>query len=200
MDYETFMTRFPSAELLATFGMYEADFKQQYIERFNRSGLTSVGLTDVSIGKLVESGAVKTGRSGKMKIVPEKLDIGPLFRREIEEEFRGFLHPIVSTVHMMQDGHIPLANISVSAKGDITYGNTTIEAIKLCNALSRTPETIVRVFADIHTILKEDPLVWDYIGTLTAKEDGSLICEPNPESSVARLPPLGRPRHPPMPR
>ena len=179
MDYETFTTRFPSTELLARFGITEAAFKKRYIKTFNRHGFVSVGLTDVSIGKLEESGAITTGWFGRLKIVPEKLDITPVFRRQVGGEFHRFQLFFSTLVHRMQDGIYPMAAIKAHADGSVSFGNTLVSSEDVGRHIGFSSESVAALFLDMQLIVRDDPLVWDHVGTFSSQKNGLLECVPD---------------------
>lgn len=193
MDYDTFKSRFPSSKTLERCGLTKDAFVKQYIHIFNKRGPLAVGLADVGIAKLVDSGAI-IEKAGKLVFVPEKADMESLYRQAIGSTFDSFLNLIVSIVHRMQDGLRPVAPITLAKDASISVGAEHLDMAAIESSIGIPRKVMHELVADICSILKDDPLVWARIGTFKAQGD-TVVCVPYPESSVALLPPLDRPKY-----
>jgi len=195
MDYDTFRSKFPSSKTLERCGLTKDVFVRQYTDTFNKRGPLAVGLSDVGIGKLVESGAI-VEKGGKLVFLPEKADMESLFRQSVGESFQAFLDVFVSLVHPMQDGKRPLASIILSRDVSIRIAEEVIDSAVIERSTGIPREVMKELVADMCAVLADDPLEWRRIGTFKVHGD-TVVCVPNPESSVvSRLPQLDRPKHP----
>jgi hypothetical protein len=149
-------------------------------------------MSDVGLIKLIEAGAVVEKR-GKMRIVPEKLDISERYNREVRESMHEILTICVSFVHRMQDGKCSLTPLVIDRDGSISMGEEYIPAEEISTVTQMPPTTLLALIADMRDVLAEEVFVWEKIGTFKVI-DSTIVCVPNPESNIERLEPLGRPR------
>lgn len=198
MDYDTFKNIFPSESFLLKCGITESEYKKQFIHLFETKGFTAVGLSEVSLSELYESGAVIKKRGG-LCFIPEKLDISKRFRQEMAESVYGIFDIVVSLIRRMQTKLQSIETITMKPDGSISFGKERISPDEVMEITGIPPDTLTSLMTDMRLVLKDEPLVWSHVGTFTVKES-TIVCEPCPQSSIERHASRGRPPHSIMPR
>jgi len=198
MDYDTFIHIFPSETFLSKHLVSKARFKRRFMLGFFIGGFLCVGMSDVGLSNLYESGAVSTV-FGRPIIIPWKFDATELYQRQVREMTHGILDIVASMVFRMQDQPLYLNPVRIGRNGSISWGRGYMSVEAVAEATQTPPEKVKALIADMCAVLGNEALEWPAVGTFTVQGD-TIVCEPNPISSVARLAPLGRPPHPVMPR
>ncbi len=164
---------------------------------FLSKGFLGLGMSDVGLSKLYEQGAVGS-IFGRMYIIPWKFDVTDQYQHYVRGIPQDFLSVLVSVVHRMQHFKVP-EPISIHRDGSLSWGKDCL-SVEVVEKATQIPAHLLSVLTEeMRTVIGEEAFEWGRIGTFAVLGD-RIVCTPNPESNVDRLPPLGRPRHPRMPR
>lgn len=183
MDYDTFVSKFPSQKILDLF-LPKAEFFTLFKKNFDKEGPIAVGMSDVEIARLWESGEITLGRRDKFVLNVEKFDIEPYYQRRLVAEVREvLLGPIVETVRALQETHsTALPPILIGDDGVLSWQDGRRSLAE--DATDEERALIKAIVLDMRQVVENESFEWGEIGTLAVVE-GALIFTPLPRKPDA---------------